>query len=740
MTELQVREQAPRLPARPVRPGVGRGPATESSFSIKDAWRIIQRHLLLEIIVLVVIVGLTVGLTVLWLNKWPVYRSTAYVKVTLPRETVLGNASYAHEALLERHLQTVMQLVKTDRVLLGALEDDQALRQTTWFQQFDPVADPLMTQARRVLSEDLNVGIVPDADLISISMSMATSDRQQVEELATIINAVARQFSEAANDATTTGWRESIRLLTTERDALEAELGEVQRTITARVQTMSVPAMTNQVNELSLESRDLTARIAELEREQLEAQAMLDTLRAQMQEGNVGNIPEVVMAIENDFSMRQQMQLEMQLMSRKENLLSRLGPNHPEVQEIEVQLRSTRNAIQDRRQEIVDTQLPMIVGMREQELAAITQQLNTFRQRRDELRGPLRDIEQARLAIENLENRRNEIETRMARLNQKLDDLSLLPNTPSATPASLYVPAEPPEERQHPQWKIMLPVGIVLGLGLALGLAFLLEFMDSSVKTPTDVTRRIDLPMLAMIPHEDDVEEEIEHFEKAVVEAPRSLVAESFRELRTNLLFSGPASQRRGLLVTSSSPEDGRTTVATNLAIAMASSGRKVLLVDANFRRPAMKTLFSQAKETGLSDALAGQAQWREVVSDTDVPNLSVLSSGSQVPPNPAELLGSDLAKTMLSEMQADYDQVVFDGPPLLLVSDGPVLSTLVDGVVVVIRAGENTHGIVSRCRGCLSRVGAHTLGVVLNGVRTTAGGYLRKNYDTFYDYHEIEA
>jgi capsular exopolysaccharide synthesis family protein len=179
--------------------------------------------------------------------------------------------------------------------------------------------------------------------------------------------------------------------------------------------------------------------------------------------------------------------------------------------------------------------------------------------------------------------------------------------------------------------------------------------------------------------------------------------------------------------------------VAVNLAAAMANSGRKVLLVDANFRRPAVRGLFSISREVGLSDVLTGQAQWRDAAAETQVDNLTVLSSGSQVPPNPAELLGSDLAKTTLSEMQAEYDQVIFDGPPLLLVSDGPVLASLVDGVVMVVRAGENSSGIVSRCRGTLSRVGAHVLGVVLNGVRATAGGYLRKNYDTFYDYHELQ-
>ncbi|MEI7835228.1 MAG: CpsD/CapB family tyrosine-protein kinase, partial [Planctomycetota bacterium] len=159
------------------------------------------------------------------------------------------------------------------------------------------------------------------------------------------------------------------------------------------------------------------------------------------------------------------------------------------------------------------------------------------------------------------------------------------------------------------------------------------------------------------------------------------------------------------------------------------------LVIDANFRQPRIAALFPQTAGQGLSSALVGQADWRRVVHEVE-PNFSVMSAGP-MPPNPAELLGSDEVRRIIAEAATEYDQILFDAAPCLVVTDPSVLSTVVDGVIIVIRAGASTYGMVQRVREMLSRLGAHITGVVLNGVRVTAGGYLRKNYDRFYEYSE---
>jgi capsular exopolysaccharide synthesis family protein len=286
-----------------------------------------------------------------------------------------------------------------------------------------------------------------------------------------------------------------------------------------------------------------------------------------------------------------------------------------------------------------------------------------------------------------------------------------------------------------PRWKITVPAGFMLGLMLGVGLAFLLELIDSSIKSPSDITRKVDLPLLGMVPHAEDLDEEVSDMRRAFNTNPNSLLGEAFRQIHTCLLFSGPSESHRSVLVTSASPGDGRTTIAVNLAAATARAGRKVLLVDTNFRQPMVHQLFEQCSRAGLSDVLSGQAQWREVVCPV-ADGLSVMPAGT-LPPNPAELLASEMMRRLITEMEQEYDQVIFDGAPVMLVTDPLAVSTMVDGVILVVRAGRNSHGLVQRSRDTLNRVGAHVLGVVLNAVRVTPGGYLRKNYEAYYDYHE---
>jgi polysaccharide biosynthesis transport protein len=342
-----------------------------------------------------------------------------------------------------------------------------------------------------------------------------------------------------------------------------------------------------------------------------------------------------------------------------------------------------------------------------------------------------------------LNNEINDTEADIKSINKAILEMTLLlrgtgpgGETANLGPVMVKAYATLPREPSMPNWSLMIPAGFALGLMVGFGLAFLLELTDSSVRTPSDLTRKMNFPLLGMVPHSDDLEEEVADFRKVVQLAPQSPAAEAFRHIRTNLLFSGPAEHRRTLLITSPAPEDGRTTVVLNLAAAMAQGGKRVLVVDANFRQPAIAGMFPSASAAGLSSALVGQASWRDVVSPTEMPNMSVIAAGP-LPPNPADLLGSEQMRQLLAEMSAEYDQVLIDGSPIMVVSDSVVLSTIVDGVIMVVRAGSNSVGIVQRSAEQLARVGAHVTGVILQGVRSTAGGYLRKNYQTYYDYQQ---
>src|SRR5205823_6481703 len=206
------------------------------------------------------------------------------------------------------------------------------------------------------------------------------------------------------------------------------------------------------------------------------------------------------------------------------------------------------------------------------------------------------------------------------------------------------------------------------------------------------------------------------------------------RKVRSSLQHSASLDTMRSMLITSPSPADGKTTVACNLAAGLALNGRRILLVDANFRRPELHRVFSLANDTGFSAALTSVDQFASAVCQTQVPNLDVMPSGPR-PPNATELIESQLLSDFLERALEEYDHVIFDSGPILFVSETVALAPRVDGVVSVVRARSNSRGLLQRMRDTLRSARAENLGVVLNAVRSHAGGYYNRNIKTYYAY-----
>ncbi|MCG0275498.1 MAG: CpsD/CapB family tyrosine-protein kinase [Thermosediminibacteraceae bacterium] len=218
-----------------------------------------------------------------------------------------------------------------------------------------------------------------------------------------------------------------------------------------------------------------------------------------------------------------------------------------------------------------------------------------------------------------------------------------------------------------------------------------------------------------------------------LMDDPKSVVSEAFRMLRTNLQFASVDRPLKKIMVTSSVPQEGKSTVIANLAICIASAGSKVLLVDADLRRPNIYKLFLLENYKGLSNLLAENLPKDAVVNKTKVENLHVITSGP-VPPNPAEILGSARMKNFLDQVSSEYDMVLIDAPPVNSVADASILSSLVDGVILVVEAGSTEREAAIVAKQQLEKVNARILGVVLNKVKQEkSGGY----YYYYYYYGE---
>jgi exopolysaccharide transport family protein len=287
-----------------------------------------------------------------------------------------------------------------------------------------------------------------------------------------------------------------------------------------------------------------------------------------------------------------------------------------------------------------------------------------------------------------------------------------------------------PNRRRNYQMAVI--VGLLLGVGLALGF----EHLDNTFKTPDDIKEQLGVPFLGMVPEVDvrgGAAGARPQTPPHVIKNPNSAVADAYRVLRTNLIFTSAQTTGRVVVVTSANPGEGKTTTVANLAAALAHNGAKVLAIDADLRRPTLYQHFGVQKTPGLTDLIVGKSTASQAIQTTRIDGLQILPCGYQ-PPNPAELLGSPMMKQVLDALRSHYDWVLIDTPPILAMADTAVLSALVEGVVLVLGAETATKPSVARAIDQVHGVGGKVIGVVLNKVNLERNSYYySQHYGEYY-------
>ena len=733
MTSVPVTTQE-RIPI-PVSPA-SRGASGGGAYSLSDVLRVLKQRIFLILFIWIFISGAGVGGT-LYLNKnHQLYRGVALVQVESPHPPTpmqWTNVNYPPD-LLDRWVNDEIVRITNTRVLQRTLQVP-VVRETQWYAK-KAAEDPALLAILDELADDLQVDQIPRSNFIRVMMTT-----QRRVDAPAIINTVLDRYLAELNLGVKTQYDLELLEYQDRQKSLEAELERIRDDKVLMASELNAPGVIEGLNVAGEKLRIWAQEVTLIEAEKLQYKAAWENLVG-VDPGQLALSPMIQSRIQQDPQIQGLRNFLLNLDQERQILLQQVGENHRSVLSLEPQIAVLQQKLaevtQQREGELRELE---VNSARTIYLNAVQAELE-LRQRMMLEEAVQRDLDGQMVEYRLLEERQRRAEMQAEGINEYIGQLLLITGRADQRLARVHiVDALKPVAPHFPRVGLFIAAGSFLGLLAGLGLAMLLEVADTSIRTTRDVVRHGRVPILGPIPDIDDEEVPIDQVELASHTAPRSMIAEAFRAVRTNLMLSSPAEGQRSIVVASARPEEGRTTVAVNLAISLGQSGRRVLLIDANFHRPALGALFPDAQSRGLSHLLIGRGTLVDLVNRTDCPNVDVLTSGP-VPPNPTELLASDYFRKLIAHATGElkYDQVIFDGPPILLVSDALVMSGQVDGVVLVCRAKSTSRGVLRRACEQLQQLNARIFGVVLNAAQVARGGYFREQIRTYYDYQTDEA
>ena len=533
---------------------------------------------------------------------------------------------------------------------------------------------------------------------------------------------------------------------------LQKRIAELQQQIRTAEERLVNYAKNNQIISLDPNQNTVVERLSGLNQQLLEAENERKSAEAAY---NAANAPGAANALA-DADLKQANDIEAKLIDLRQKralLLVEATEEAPEVKEVDQQISELERQFKDLRGLKSATLLTNLNTRYQQALQREQSLRRSFQEQRAQT------LSQNEAAI-NYRIIQQEIETNKQLLNgllqgAKENDVVLAgkPNNISVVDYALA-----PDSPVGPNRARTVLAAFFLSIGGGIGLALLLEYLDDSVHSTDEVERVLHLPALAVIPSMGTaVRRRVVTGMTALQKQNgnsgddaallinvdgRSPLAEAYRHLRTSVLLSTPGGAPRTLLVTSSLPGEGKTTTAINTAISLAQTGASVVIVDADMRRPRLQSIFEIHESEGLSSILssdATDAEMLELVKTDPATGLNILTSGP-VPPNPAELLGSEQMSRLMTALQSRYSYVVVDSPPISSFTDGVLIATMVDGVLLVVHGGKSSRHIVRRSKQLLNDVGSKVFGVVLNNVNVQSHDYYY--YQSYYGrkYYQKEA
>jgi capsular exopolysaccharide synthesis family protein len=594
--------------------------------------------------------------------------------------------------------------------------------------QYDPdyagVVGPThdLVSLGRALATQISVKPLKDSRLALIT---ATDTKPQ--RAALIANTIADTYIEYNLDYKLEGARSAMAWLAEQESDLKRQLedSELKLYQFKKDRNLLAVSLDDKQSMLSQNLANVNGKLTELHIKLLELEAKRKIIeRARNNIADEETLPE----IRENATIGSLRESYVTLSKEYGDLASKYGPEHPRIKAIVAQMATVKKAYEDEIDSVLQSFEKGYQTLLENErsLRSLMEQ-----QKNDAIE--LSKIEMEYKPLQRLSEQNDKMYGLIAARQKEIDITGPMKTNNVRVLERAIVPGAP--IRPKPVQNLFL--GLAFGLGVGIGLAFVIEALDNTLKTQADVEQLLGasvlglVPIIGAAPGSEAVQagDNLRERDLGVFLDPKSVAAECCRSIRTNVLFMSPDRPLKTMVVTSPSPQEGKTTTAINLGVTMAEAGGRVLIVDTDMRRPRLHRSFGVPNQVGISTVIVGKATLAEAIKRTDVPNLDVLTCGP-VPPNPSELLHTERFAAVLAECAKLYDRIILDSPPTSAVTDPAVLGNLADGVVLVVKAGETTRESALHARRQLATAKARLFGVVVNAIDFSNPAY---GYEYYY-------
>ncbi len=610
---------------------------------------------------------------------------------------------------------------------------------------------PSKDQMIRVIQENLSVTPIRDTDIIEIKMTA-----QDPRMAAFLANTVASEYHKKSLQMSRGEISEVRQFLQNQLQIVRDSLLLAEEEQKNYMETESVSALPDETKELVKQLAEFESLLNEAKIELESNQRRLAYMKTQLDERK-GNLLEEITQISTPVIQNLRNEMANLEAMRAEYVSQGVEETHPKLQQILNRINETKNKLISETKQLVSRNLTLkdplaysqdLLG----DILSLDIEIQSLSSKADGLQtivnrytAKMNMLPEKSLKLARLERSTKVGENIYLMLKEKHEE-ARIKEAGQIGNVRIIDKAVPPQFPISPKKKLNVLLGAFLGLILGGGMAVLLESLDSSLKSIEDV-EAVGLPVLGHIPKIKEAQKKRGHTKRETGmrgeapkvasqllshSAPKSPVSEAYRTLRTNIQFSNLDSPSQTILITSAGPGEGKSTTVANLAITFSQMGTRTVLLDTDFRRPILHSIFGVNKEPGVINYLAGKVPMEGIIRKTPLENLDLITCGV-IPPNPSELLASDKMKEFVAQLRDKYQIILFDTPPVIAVTDAVVLSLLLDGVVLVASAGQTSQQGLARAKTLLENVEAKVMGAVLNKIEAKSA---YGSYHYYYYYH----